>query len=67
LLVPENNQPQHPLFKTSKDRMSDPPSLLSNDPVIATMEQRAREFASRFRDLMQPEASKKQTPPGEMK
>jgi hypothetical protein len=62
LLVPENNQPQHPLFKTSKDRMSDPPSLLSNDPVIATMEQRAREFASRFRDLMQPEASKKQTP-----
>jgi hypothetical protein len=65
LLLPENSGPQHPLFRTSKDRLSEPPSLLSDDPVISTMEQKARDFAARFRDLMQPETSKKTTPPGE--
>jgi len=66
LLSPENSSAQHPLFRTIKDRLSDPPTLLSDDPVIANMEQKARDFAARFRDQMSPNLSKKNTPPGAM-
>ena len=63
LLTPENNGPQHPLFKTVADRLKEPPTLLSDDPVISTMEQKAKDFAARFADIMSPTSSKN-PPPG---
>lgn len=54
LLVPEGSQEQHPMFKTLKDRMAEPPSILSDDPVINTMEKKAKDFAARFGDMMSP-------------
>ena len=64
LLAPESNTPQHPMFKTVADRLKEPPTLLSDDPVLATMEQKAKDFAARFADMMVPTA-RKNPPPGE--
>lgn len=61
LLAPEGHQEQHPLFKTVKDRMAEHPTLLSDDPVIATMEQKAKNFAARFGDMMLPTKKKPTT------
>jgi hypothetical protein len=65
LLSPENGSAQHPLFRTVQDRLNDPPSLLTTDPVLAPMEQKAKDFAARFRNMMMPTGPKKNTPPGE--
>jgi hypothetical protein len=62
LLTPENNGPQHPMFRTVQDRLKDPPTLLSDDPVLSTMEQKAKDFAARFKDMMQPSARKPPNP-----
>jgi hypothetical protein len=54
LLTSHPNTPQLARFKTIADRLRENPKLISSDPVIQEIERKARDFANRFRDQLQP-------------